>query len=90
MKSKGSFYVCLKCGPEVDCHQEFWVQGDEGPFKVRLIKHIQGNAMTHKDEIIIKEQADGYVETYCFCSKCHSLVKSFQNQYFDDRVHDKK
>ena len=87
---KGSFYVCRNCGPEIDCHQEFWAHGDGEPFKIRLVRHIQGKAMIHKDEIILKEQPDGFVDTYCFCSKCNSLVRPFQNKHFEEGVHNDK
>ena len=54
--SKGVFHTCPNCGPGVDCHQEHWANGDDGPFKIELIKHINGIAMIHRDEIILKEK----------------------------------
>ena len=76
-KRKDVFQSCPNCGPGIDCLQEHWANGDDGPFKIRLIKHINGIAMAHKEEIILKEKPDGYIDVYSFCSKCNSMTRTF-------------
>jgi len=88
--SKGVFHTCPNCGPGVDCHQEHWANGDDGPFKIELIKHINGIAMIHRDEIILKEKPDGYIVKYSFCSRCNSLTRTYPIRYSDLELYEEQ
>ena len=89
-KRNGVFHSCPNCGPGIDCIQEHWVSGDDGPFRIRYIKHIHGVAMTHKDEIILKEKPDGYMDVYSFCSRCNSLTRSYPIHKSDLEIFDEQ
>ena len=90
IKKKGIFHLCLNCGPGIDCLQEYWANGDDSPFRIKFIKHVHGIAMTHKDEILLKEKPDGYIDIYSFCSKCYSLTRSYPIDQTALEIFDKK
>ena len=87
---KGIFYSCLNCGPGIDCIQEHWANGDDSPFRIRFIKHIHGIAMAHKDEVLLKDRPDGYIDIYNFCSKCNSLTRSHPMKPLDFEQYDEQ
>ena len=86
----GVFHSCLNCGPGIDCIQEHWANGDHEPFRIRFVKHIHGIAMTHKDEILLKEKPDGYIDIYSFCSRCNSLTRAYPLHQSDLEIFDEK